>query len=99
MSTADSICAESEQDRDFVEFYRHIVAADKESPLIFNCQLGGGRTTTGVVIACLIRQHLFKRYPDRHPPFTDTAGKSLLVKFVGVCRRLPSVSIGARVSK
>lgn len=43
------------QERDFDEFARHIRAAAPSDPLIFNCQLGGGRTTTGTVIGCLVR--------------------------------------------
>lgn len=41
----------SYQERDFDEFARHIRAAAPEDPLIFNCQLGGGRTTTGNSVA------------------------------------------------
>ena len=43
------------QERDFDEFARHIRAAAPSDPLIFNCQLGGGRTTTGTIIGCLVR--------------------------------------------
>jgi Inositol hexakisphosphate len=43
------------QERDFDEFARHIRAAAPTDPLIFNCQLGGGRTTTGTIIGCLVR--------------------------------------------
>ena len=43
------------QEHDFDEFARHIRAAVPTDPLIFNCQLGGGRTTTGTIIGCLVR--------------------------------------------
>lgn len=43
----DEVMTCAAQERDFDEFARHIRAADREDPLIFNCQLGGGRTTTG----------------------------------------------------
>ena len=35
--------------------FRAVSAAGAEDPIIFNCQMGAGRTTTGMVIACLVR--------------------------------------------
>ncbi|KAK9808828.1 hypothetical protein WJX72_004439 [[Myrmecia] bisecta] len=39
----------------FDVFYEHIKQAGPRDPIIFNCQMGAGRTTTGMVIACLVR--------------------------------------------
>ncbi len=35
--------------------FRVVRAAGQSDPIIFNCQMGAGRTTTGMVIACLTR--------------------------------------------
>lgn len=43
----------------FDSFFQVIQGADRKDPVIFNCQMGGGRTTTGMVIACLIRAKLY----------------------------------------
>lgn len=39
----------------FDTFYEGIRTAGDTNPIIFNCQMGAGRTTTGMVVACLIR--------------------------------------------
>lgn len=39
-------------------FYHTVERAGPQDPIIFNCQMGAGRTTTGMVIACLVRTHL-----------------------------------------
>ena len=41
----------------FDMFFEHLKDARAEDPLVFNCQMGSGRTTTGMVIGCLIRMH------------------------------------------
>ncbi|KAK9861491.1 hypothetical protein WJX84_004658 [Apatococcus fuscideae] len=41
----------------FDTFYQHVKHAAPHDPVIFNCQMGAGRTTTGMVIACLIRMY------------------------------------------
>lgn len=41
----------------FDVFYDHVKDVPSSDALIFNCQMGGGRTTTGMVIGCLIRMH------------------------------------------
>ena len=41
----------------FDVFYNHVKDVPPSDALIFNCQMGGGRTTTGMVIGCLIRMH------------------------------------------
>ena len=41
----------------FDVFYSHVKDVPPSDALIFNCQMGGGRTTTGMVIGCLIRMH------------------------------------------
>ena len=42
----------------FDAFYSGISAADSRDPIIFNDQMGAGRTTTGMVIACMIRSFM-----------------------------------------
>lgn len=44
--------------RDFDAFYASAAAAGPNDALIFTCQLGGGRTTTGTVIGSLLRMFL-----------------------------------------
>ncbi|GAB4814185.1 hypothetical protein N2152v2_001231 [Parachlorella kessleri] len=44
--------------RDFDSFYSSAAAAGPNDALIYTCQLGGGRTTTGTVIGCLLRMFL-----------------------------------------
>ena len=41
----------------FDMFFEHLKDARAEDPLVFNCQMGSGRTTTGMVMGCLIRMH------------------------------------------
>lgn len=49
----------------FDTFYQHVKHAAPHDPVIFNCQMGAGRTTTGMVIACLIRMYTIgKSHPS-----------------------------------
>ena len=48
---------EAPKERIFDVFYHHVKDVPPSDALIFNCQMGGGRTTTGMVIGCLIRMH------------------------------------------
>jgi len=43
---------------DFDAFYSAAAAAGPTDALIYTCQLGGGRTTTGMAIGTLLRMHL-----------------------------------------
>jgi Inositol hexakisphosphate len=43
---------------DFDSFYSAAAAAGPSDALIYSCQLGGGRTTTGMAIGTLLRMHL-----------------------------------------
>ncbi len=43
---------------DFDAFYSAAAAAGPSDALIYSCQLGGGRTTTGMAIGTLLRMHL-----------------------------------------
>ena len=42
----------------FDTFYTGVSAASPLDPVIFNDQMGAGRTTTGMVIACMIRSFM-----------------------------------------
>ena len=44
--------------RDFDAFYGAAAASRPKDALIYTCQLGGGRTTTGMCIGTLLRMHL-----------------------------------------
>lgn len=52
----------------FDVFYSHVKDVPPSDALIFNCQMGGGRTTTGMVIGCLIRMHTSGHSPTGTPP-------------------------------
>ncbi|KAL6009024.1 hypothetical protein ACLOJK_022251 [Asimina triloba] len=43
---------------DFDTLASNIASASKDTAFVFNCQMGRGRTTTGTVIACLIKLRL-----------------------------------------
>ena len=43
----------------FDQFYQAIWPTRSQDRVIFNCQMGAGRTTMGMVIACLIRARKF----------------------------------------
>lgn len=43
---------------DFDSFYSAAAASGPSDALIYSCQLGGGRTTTGMAIGTLLRMHL-----------------------------------------
>ncbi|ONK62988.1 uncharacterized protein A4U43_C07F10230 [Asparagus officinalis] len=44
----------SPKESDFDNLVRRIAQVDKDTEIIFNCQMGRGRTTTGMVIATLV---------------------------------------------
>ena len=51
----DGTCPDAD---DFDAFYSAAAAAGPRDALIYTCQLGGGRTTTGMTIGTLLRMHL-----------------------------------------
>jgi hypothetical protein len=59
----------SPKERDFDLLLRRLASAHPSTALVFNCQMGRGRTTTGMVVACLV--HL------RRTIFGGTAGGSM----------------------
>lgn len=40
---------------DFDTLAKNVASASKDTAFVFNCQMGRGRTTTGTVIACLVK--------------------------------------------
>jgi hypothetical protein len=46
------------EEKDFDQLHDTIRKAGPDTPLIFNCQLGRGRTTTAMVVAQLVRKAL-----------------------------------------
>ncbi|KAF9620477.1 hypothetical protein IFM89_013094 [Coptis chinensis] len=57
---------------DFDTLARNIASATKDTALVFNCQMGRGRTTTGTVIACLLKLRIGYGRPMRMQ-FEDTS--------------------------
>lgn len=63
---------------DFDTIAMNVAAACKDAALVFNCQIGRGRTTTGTVIACLLRLRIDHGRPigmpaieNNHEDITD----------------------------
>eukprot|EP00268_Persea_americana_P018041 TRINITY_DN18855_c0_g1_i4.p1 TRINITY_DN18855_c0_g1~~TRINITY_DN18855_c0_g1_i4.p1 ORF type:complete len:1287 (-),score=280.78 TRINITY_DN18855_c0_g1_i4:321-4181(-) len=50
---------------DFDTLAMNIVSASKDTAFVFNCQMGRGRTTTGTVIACLLKLRIDYGRPIR----------------------------------
>ncbi|XP_042044508.1 paladin-like isoform X2 [Salvia splendens] len=50
---------------DFDTLAMNIVSASKDTAFVFNCQMGIGRTTTGTVIACLLKLRIDYGRPVR----------------------------------
>jgi len=44
---------------DFDRFVEEFVNTDPETAYVFNCQMGKGRTTTGMILACLMQDIVF----------------------------------------
>jgi len=63
----------SPSEKDFDSLCRALVNEDKETGYIFNCQMGKGRTTTGMVIGCLIKDAMID--PEREFPGNPRPGK------------------------
>ncbi|KAF8407388.1 hypothetical protein HHK36_006519 [Tetracentron sinense] len=52
---------------DFDTVAMNIASASKDTDFVFNCQMGRGRTTTGTVIACLLKLRINYGRPIRVP--------------------------------
>lgn len=50
---------------DFDMLAKNIASASKDTAFVFNCQMGRGRTTTGTVIACLLKLRIEYGRPIR----------------------------------
>ncbi|KAF2324970.1 hypothetical protein GH714_021961 [Hevea brasiliensis] len=50
---------------DFDTLAANIASASKDTAFVFNCQMGRGRTTTGTVIACLLKHRIDYGRPIR----------------------------------
>ncbi|KAL6500192.1 hypothetical protein OROHE_025558 [Orobanche hederae] len=61
---------------DFDTLSKNIVSASKDTAFIFNCQMGIGRTTTGTVIACLLKLRIDHGRPIR--AFVDDSSQTEL---------------------
>ncbi|KAK9804170.1 hypothetical protein WJX73_008272 [Symbiochloris irregularis] len=69
----------------FDTFYEGIRTAGDTNPIIFNCQMGAGRTTTGMVVACLIRFFFSEKHGEayRQEPRSELAVNTALPSPVG----------------
>ena len=52
---------------DFDAMLNELKGADANTACVFNCQMGKGRTTTGMIVACLIRDVLSSNMPSHTP--------------------------------
>lgn len=52
---------------DFDAMLSELKGADANTACVFNCQMGKGRTTTGMIVACLIRDVLSSNMPSYTP--------------------------------
>ena len=52
---------------DFDAMLRELKGTDANTACVFNCQMGKGRTTTGMIVACLVRDVLSANVPS-YPP-------------------------------
>ena len=52
---------------DFDALAIKIASASRNTAFVFNCQMGRGRTTTGTVIACLVKLRIDYGRPLRFP--------------------------------
>eukprot|EP00850_Spirogloea_muscicola_P022112 SM000277S10347 [mRNA] locus=s277:33301:42396:- [translate_table: standard] len=59
--------------RDFDVLATRIAPAGKDTALVFNCQMGRGRTTTGTVIACLVHMRVTSGRPLCMPRLTSAS--------------------------
>ena len=52
---------------DFDAMLSELKGTDANTACVFNCQMGKGRTTTGMIVACLVRDVLSANVPS-YPP-------------------------------
>ncbi|OVA13484.1 hypothetical protein BVC80_379g10 [Macleaya cordata] len=57
---------------DFDTLAMNIASASKDTAFVFNCQMGRGRTTTGTVIACLLKLRIDYGRPIRVQQLEET---------------------------
>ncbi|KAI3895478.1 hypothetical protein MKX03_035445 [Papaver bracteatum] len=57
---------------DFDTLATNIASASKDTAFVFNCQMGRGRTTTGTVIACLLKLRIDHGRPIRVQQLEET---------------------------
>lgn len=60
---------------DFDMLAMNIASASKDAAFVFNCQMGIGRTTTGTVIACLLKLRIDHGRPIRMFPDNTSQGQ------------------------
>ena len=68
---------------DFDAMLSELKGADTNTACVFNCQMGKGRTTTGMIVACLIRDVLSSKRPSY--PSKKVCDKGYQVKLDLAC--------------
>jgi len=70
--------------KDFDDLVNRLKDQSQDTPTIFNCQMGKGRTTTGMIVACIVREELFGKSDstvensdskETKLPYTDLSAK------------------------
>jgi len=75
--------------------FQVVRAAAPADPIIFNCQMGAGRTTTGMVIACLTRTFTTGAPPGLMRAFMTGAASSWRARAAGLrVRARPAAPAG-----
>jgi hypothetical protein len=77
-SRAPIMDEKSPSEKDFDILCKALVAEDRNTGCVFNCQMGKGRTTTGMVIGCLIKDAI--KYPKKEFPAEKRPDRSDKVK-------------------
>merc|ERR1712223_2351371 len=68
------------RDIDFDDALNAMRQTDPDSACIFNCQMGKGRTTTGMILACLLKDILFGDRDKKYFKMTKLQQKNSLMK-------------------
>jgi len=82
--------------KDFDQILTCLNSADASTGLVFNCQLGRGRTTTGMALAIML-QSLIDRVPKRAPDMRNQESGDLFVAVAKLVRMIDGATAGKAV--
>ncbi len=101
--SAAKLVTQAPKSRDCDMIARRCAAADEGTALVFNCQMGRGRTTTAMIIAALVRCRLHPQQQARCTLTTQTScsedEKLMLQGDYAVVRSLVRVVEGGKEAK